>query len=114
MSDGRDIVPTKTLVKQGTAGVGGVVGGAAILLLRALGPVGGIIGAILAVAGIGVAAASKEDRIAGGVVAVAGTLTALSGFGIFGSGFLLIGGVGLLLTGAYSLFKFVRGLRARR
>lgn len=114
MSDGQEIVPTKTLVRQGTTGVGGVVGGAAILLLRALGPVGGIIGAILAVAGIGVAAASKEDRIAGGVVAVAGILTALSGFGVFGGGLLLVGGIGLLLAGGYSLFKFLRGLRSRR
>ncbi len=114
MSDGRDMVPTRTLVKQGTAGVGAVVGGAAILLLRALGPIGGIIGAVLAVAGIGVAASSKEDRVAGGVVAVAGTLAALSGFGIFGSGFLFVGGIGLLGFGAYSLYKFIKGLRSRR
>lgn len=116
MSDGRDIVPTKTLVKQGTAGVGGIVGGAALLLLGGLGPIGGaVIGGILALGGVGVATSSKEDRTAGGIMAGAGVLTILSGIGWgFGGALLWISGIGLLGLGAYSLFKFIKGLRSRR
>ena len=116
MSDGRDIVPTKTLVKQGTAGVGGVVGGAALLLLGGLGPIGGaIIGGVLALGGLGVGIASKEDRAVGGIVAGAGVLTILSGIGWgFGGALLTIGGIGLLGLGAFGLYKFIRGLRSRR
>lgn len=116
MSDGRDIVPTRTLVKQGTAGVGGVVAGAVLLLLGGLGPIGGaIIGGILALGGLGVAASSKEDRTAGGIMAGAGVLTILSGIGWgLGGTLLWISGIGLLGLGAYSLYKFIKGLRSRR
>ena len=69
MSDSGDIVPTKSLVKQGTTGVGGVVGGTALLLLSGLGPIGGaIIGGILALTGVGVATSSKDDRAVGAIV----------------------------------------------
>lgn len=116
MSDGRDIVPTKTLVKQGTTGVGGVVGGVALLLLGGLpGIVGIIVGGVLALGGISVAASSKEDRTVGGIVAGAGVLAILSGIGWgLGGALLTISGIGLLGLGAYGLFKFVRGLRSRR
>lgn len=115
MSDSRDIVPRKALVKQGTTGVGGLVGGGILLLLSGLGPVGGaIIGGILSLGGAAVAASSKEDRAVGGIVAGAGVLTILSGFGILGGGLLWVGGLGLLGLGAWSLFKFIRNLRARR
>ena len=116
MSDSRDIVPTRTLVKQGTTGVGGVVGGVALLLLGGLGPIGGaIIGGVLALGGGAVAAASKEDRAVGGVVAGAGVLTILAGIGWgLGGALLTIGGIGLLGLGAFGLFKFIKGLRSRR
>ena len=116
MGDGREIVPNRTLVKQGTTGVVGVVGGAVQLLLGGLGPVGGaIIGGILALGGLGVAVASKEDRTVGGIVAGAGALTILSGIGWgLGGALLTISGIGLLGLGAFGLFKFIRGLRARR
>ncbi len=116
MSDGREIVPTRALVKEGTKGIGGIAGGAALLILRALtGTIlGPIFGGILTIGGIGVAAASKEDRVAGGVVAGVGALTVLSSFVGFGSTLLLVGGLGLLGVGGFSLYKFIKGLRSRR
>jgi len=116
MSNGNDMVPTKSLVKQGTTGVGGIVGGAVLLFLGGLpGIFGIIIGGLLALGGVGVAAASKEDRTAGGVVAAAGALTILSGIGLgIGGTLLWISGIGLLGLGAYNVFKFFRGLRSRR
>jgi hypothetical protein len=115
MSDSREIVPTRTLVKQGTAGVGGIVGGAALLLLHVLGPVmAGVIGGILALGGAGVAAASKEDRLAGSVVAVAGGVTILSGVFGLGGWLLTLGGISLLAVGAVGLFNFFKGLRSRK
>jgi len=116
MSDNRGIVPTKTLVRQGTTGVGGVVGGGALLILGSLGgPWAFIIGGVVTLAGAGVAVASKEDRLAGGVVAAAGALTILSGIGLgIGGGLLTLGGIGLLAVGAVGLFKFIKGLRSRR
>jgi hypothetical protein len=116
MGDRREIVPTKTLVKQGTTGVGGVAGGAALLLLGSLGgPWAFIIGGLVTLAGAGVAAASKEDRLAGGIVAGAGALTILSGLGLgVGGGLLTLGGIGLLAVGGIGLYKFIRGLRSRR
>jgi hypothetical protein len=105
-------------VKQGTAGIGGVVGGAGLLILRALGAVpvvGWIIGGVLAIGGLAVAASSKEDRTAGAIVGGAGVLTILAGFGLgFGSTLLLLGGIGLLGFGAWGLYKFIKGLRSRR
>lgn len=116
MSDKREIVPTKTLVRQGTTGVGGLVGGGALLILGSLGgPWAFIIGGLVTIAGAGVAAASKEDRIAGGIVAGAGALTIVSGLGLgFGGALLTLGGIGLLAVGGIGLYKFIRGLRSRR
>ena len=116
MSDNREIAPTKTLVRQGTTAAGGIAGGAALLILGSLGgPWAYIIGGLVALAGAGVAAASKEDRLAGGVVVAAGALTILSGVGLgIGGGLLTLGGIGLLTVGAVGLYKFVRGLRSRR
>ncbi|MEE8441807.1 MAG: hypothetical protein V3S41_08810 [Spirochaetia bacterium] len=116
MSDRREMVPTKKLVKQGTTGVGGVVGGAALLILGGLpGLFGIIVGGLLALGGFGVAASSKEDRTVAGIVGGVGVLTILSGIGLgLGGTLLWISGVGLLGLGAYNLFKFIRGLRSRR
>ncbi|MFP4114312.1 MAG: hypothetical protein ACOC2Y_03065 [Spirochaetota bacterium] len=116
MSDNREIVPTKTLVRQGTTGIGGVVGGGALLLLGALGgPWAFIIGGIVTLAGAGIATASKEDRLAGGVLAGAGALTILSGLGLgIGGGLLTLGGIGLIAVGGVSLYRFIKGLRSRR
>lgn len=116
MSDNREIVPTKALVRQGTTAVGGLAGGAALLILGSLGgPWAYIVGGLVTLGGVGVAAASKDDRLAGGVVAAAGALTILSGIGLgIGGGLLTLGGIGLLAVGAVGLYKFIRGLRSRR
>ena len=116
MSDSREIVPTNVLVRHGTTGVGGIVGGAALLILGALGgPWGWIVGAAVAVAGGAIALSSRDDRIAGGVVAGAGVLTILSGIGLgIGGALLTLGGISLLAVGGVGLFKFIKGLRTRR
>lgn len=116
MSDSREIVPTKALVRHGTTGVGGLAGGAILLLLGGLGPIGGaIIGGILGLGGAAVAFSSKEDRLVGGVVAGAGVLTILAGIGWgLGGALLTIGGIGLLGMGAVGIYRFIKGLRSRR
>ena len=116
MSENRDIVATKTLVRQGTTGIGGLAGGGALLLLGSLGgPWAFIVGGVLTLAGAGVAAASKEDRVAGAVVAGAGALTIVSGLGLgVGGALLTLSGIGLLAVGGIGLFKFIKGLRSRR
>ena len=116
MSNRREIVPTKTLIRQGTAGVGGLLGGAALLLLGSLGgPWAFIVGGAVTLAGTAISASSKEDRLAGGIVIGAGALTILSGIGFgIGGALLTLGGLGLLAVGGIGLYKFIRGLRTRR
>lgn len=112
-----DLVPRKQLVKQGMMGIGGIVGGAVLLVLSGLsGPVGWIIGGVLALVGLGLSA-SREDRAAGIVVLGAGVLTLISalipGIGATASWLMRIGGIGLLISGGYSLIKFIVNLRKR-
>ena len=116
MSDGRDLVPTKTLVRHGTVGAGGIVGGAVLLILGSLGgPWAYILGGVVAIGGAIVAASSKEDRVAGGVVAAAGILTVLSGIGFgLGGALLSLGGIGLIAAGAVGAYRFIKGMRTRR
>ena len=116
MREGREIVPTGTLVRHGTAGVGGIVGGAALLLLGSIGgPWAFIVGGVVTIAGIVVGASGKDDRLAGGIIAGAGLLTLLSGFGLgIGGALLTLGGIGLLAVGGIGMYKFIKGLRARR
>lgn len=116
MSESREIVPSSSLVRHGTTGVGGVVGGALLLILGGLaGPWAWIVGSAVAVAGVVISASGREDRVTGGVVAGAGVLTILSGIGWgIGGALLTLGGVGLLAMGGVGLYKFVKGLRTRR
>ena len=115
-----DIIPRKELTKQGTQGVSAIAGGTILLILRGLatgaGPFGWIVGGLLTLGGLAFMR-SKEDRTAGGIVAGAGVLTLLSRIGIFpgiSSFLMLIGGLGLLGVGGYSLYKFIVNLRKRR
>ena len=116
MSNRRQIVPTGTLVRQGSAGVGGLLGGAALLLLGSLGgPWAFIVGGVVTLAGTAIAASGRDDRVAGGIVIGAGALTILSGIGFgIGGSLLTLGGLGLLAVGGIGLYKFIRGLRSRR
>jgi hypothetical protein len=118
-----DIVPRNQLVKQGFKGFAGVGGGVALLVLRAITGIGGafslpglIVGGIVSVVGA-IIATSPEDRRAGYVALGAGILTMVASLPILGGlagGLMWIGGIGLILAGGWSLFKFWRNLRKRR
>ncbi|MFP4375484.1 MAG: hypothetical protein ACLFP4_00445 [Spirochaetales bacterium] len=116
MSDRKEITSTNALVQHGSTGVGGIVGGGALLLLNSLGgPLAWIIGGVVTVAGVVISASGKEDRLAGGIVAGAGVLTILSGVGLgLGGTLLTLGGLGLIAVGAIGAYKFFKGLRARK
>lgn len=113
-----EIVPTKTLVKRATKGVGGIAGGAALIGLSSMGPMPSlIIGGLLAVGGLTIATTSPDDRKYAGVVAGAGALTALTALPLIGNitNFLMWGGgVALIGMGIYSFVNFFQGLRTRK
>ena len=116
-----DIVPREQLVKTGSKGVGGIVGGAGLFLLRAFTIGSGfslpgiIIGGLVSVFGLGISS-SPKDRMAGMVTTGAGLLTVIASLPIVGglaSALMWIGGAGLLAGGAYNLYKFIKGLKKR-
>jgi hypothetical protein len=111
-----DLVPRKDLVKNGSKGIGGIVGGALILILNAFGPIASlIVGGILGVTGLGMSR-NKEEKTTGMLVAAAGALTAFTAIpkiGGLGTALLVISGVGLILMGGWNLIKFIRGYRKR-
>ena len=111
-----DIVPRNKLVKQGVKGLGGVGGGITILILSSLGTISGLVfGGLLTAVGI-LISKSKDDRIAGTIVAGAGIITLISkipAIGSVASWLMGIGGVGLILAGGWSIFKFIKNLRKR-
>jgi hypothetical protein len=111
-----DLVPRKTLVKQGGLAIGGVGGGIALLLLSGLGGIPAlIVGGIVTVVGLAISG-SKDDRTAGTITAGAGILTAAHALPFLGglAGTLMsISGIGLLVMGGINLFKFIRNYRNR-
>ena len=111
-----DLVPKKDLVKSGSKGIGGIVGGAAILFLTALGPIASlIVGVVVGVTGLGMSR-SKEEKGTGMLIAAAGALTAITAIPAIGgvAAWLLgVSGIGLLLMGGWNLIKFIRGYRKR-
>ncbi len=113
-----EIVSRDQLVKQGGKGLAGVGGGIAMLALSGLAPVPSlIIGGIVGVTGLAVASSSKEDQTAGYVAAGAGALTALTAVPFIGGlagTIMTLGGVGLLVAGGYSLYRFYKGMRSRQ
>ena len=119
MSDesGRELVPVSSneLVRRGGKGVAGLAAGAGILLLRGLAGsvLGGVVGGVLLVSGTALLALRKTERPTGAILAGAGALTLLASFGV-GSGLLAIAGVGLIGAGAWSLYRFWKGLQSRR
>ena len=112
-----DLVPRNVLVKQGMKGVGGIVGGGALLLLARLGGVAGwIAGGLITALGLGIST-SRDDRVAGLVTAGAGILTLVSQVPLVGGAadlLMTIGGIGLIAAGGYSLIKFFINLAKRR
>lgn len=117
-----DIVPRETLVKQGSKGVGGILGGAGILVLNAVTGAmipGLIVGGALTIGGLGVAAGSREDKMAGTVAAGAGALTVVASLPVpflssVAGGLMVLSGLGLIGAGVYGLIKFFKGLKSRR
>lgn len=119
-----DLVPRETLVRQGMTGIGSSVAGLGLLLLRGVTQFGAglsipglVVGGAVAVAGLGLSSGKKADRIGGLIVAGGGILTAAASFPVVGgiaSGLMWLGGLGLLGVGVVNVFRFVRGLRARR
>ena len=114
-----DIISRRELSKQGLQGFGGVAGGVGILILKAIAAstlLGGlVVGGIIAVGGL-MLSSSKDDKKVGMVAVVAGGLTILASLPVLkfvATPFMLIGGIGLLLAGGWSLFKFFRGLKNR-
>ncbi len=111
-----EMVPKKSIVKYGSQGVGGIVGGAVVLALGGLGAVGSlVVGGVIALIGLGLSR-SKDDRTAGIVATTAGVITAVTALPLLGglAGTLLtISGIGLLIAGGLNVFKFIRGYRSR-
>ena len=118
-----DIVPRNQLVKQGVQGIAGVGGGIGLLILRAIAAIGEgafsvaglIVGGVVTVAGF-VIMSSPEDRRAGVITIGAGALTLAASLPLIGgvaNAFMWIGGFGLIIAGAVSLFRFLRNLRRR-
>ena len=118
-----DIVPRNQLVKQGVQGIAGIGGGVGLLILRAIAAIGEgafsvaglIVGGVVTVAGF-VIMSSPEDRRAGMITIGAGALTLAASLPLVGgvaNAFMWIGGFGLIIAGAISLFRFLRNLRRR-
>lgn len=111
-----DLVPRKTLVKQGGQAIGGVAGGIVLLALTGIHGIPAlVVGGVIAVIGLAISG-SKSDRTAGVITTAAGVLTAVAAVPFIGgiAGTLLsISGIGLLVMGGINLFKFIKGYRKR-
>lgn len=112
-----ELVPRKEMVKQALMGIGGIGGGIALFLLQGLAWLPGIIvGGIIAVIGLAISS-SKKDRTAGLITLGAGALLAVSKIpilGAIGNFIIFVAGIGLLIVGGLSLYKFIKNLNARR
>ena len=108
-----EIVPRSEVSRQGVRGVGALIGGAALLLLSALHPIGAfIIGGVLAVGGFALTG-SKSDRTLGFIAAGAGIVTIVSQLIHPLHLIFVIPGIGLLAVGVVSLVRFFGNLRKR-
>ncbi|MDR0721472.1 MAG: hypothetical protein LBF75_01585 [Treponema sp.] len=112
---------TNALAKEGIAAVGGIVGGAGLLLMGSLPPVAGILLGVLAgIFGIG-ALLSKdpEEKKPGAIITVAGCLAIVSRLSIpvlkpLAGAFLGLGALGFFAMGIWKGIKFFKGLKQRR
>jgi hypothetical protein len=109
-----EIVPREKVTKHGLQGVVSVAGGIGSIILAAVTahPVlGVIVGAVIGLAGVALSSA-KHDRALGVVTTVVGVAAVFASL-FHAGGVLVAGGVVLLGIGAYSLFRFFRGLKSR-
>jgi hypothetical protein len=98
--------------------VGGIVGGAALMIMRALPPVTGIIaGVIVGVIGIGgMLSKDPDDRKPGILAAAAGALSILARVGVvraLAGTLLSVSALGLMVMGVWNGVKFIKGLKKR-
>lgn len=114
-----DLVPRKTVVKQGTYAIGGLGGGLAVIIANMalhFHPIASlIVGIPVALIGLAIGS-SKDDRTAGIITTVAGAAIAIGGFHFLGGlagGLLTISGIGLLVMGGINLYKFIKNYRKR-
>lgn len=104
--------------RQGVRGVLYTGGGLGLMLFNSLLGIpvlGHILGGALVILGIlGLFGRKKNDKLTGTILLAAGGL-GLASFLFKGltSTLLGIGGVGLLIVGVISLFKFVKGIKSR-
>jgi hypothetical protein len=118
---GEEYTPTNVLAKRGVRAVACLAGGAALLLLSALGArfpfVGIAAGAVLGVIGIGaVISKDPDDRKPGLFVLAAGVLSLLSrvpGARAFAATLLGAGAIGLLAAGIWNGIRFLREIKRR-
>ena len=109
-----DIVPREKVTKHGLQGVVATAGGVGAIVLAAIAAhpvIGIIVGGVIGLAGLALGS-SKHDRTLGVVTTVVGVGAVLASIFHLG-GLLVAGGVVLLGIGAYSLFRFFRGLKTR-
>jgi hypothetical protein len=117
-----DIVPREKLTKQATQGVVSVAGGIGAFVLAGITAhplLGIIVGGVITIAGLALSG-SKHERGSGVVTTVVGVATLAASvpllsrvFGGLVHGVLIAGGIILVGVGAYSLFKFFRGMKSR-
>lgn len=114
-----DLVPRRTLEKQGMKALGGVAGGVGLMVLQGIAGGAGlsvpgiIVGGAVALVGLAVSS-SRDDRKAGLVTLAAGAATILASLPFLGGlagGLMWLGGAGLLVMGGINLFKFLKGMR---
>ena len=117
------IVPRDVLVKEGTAAIVSLVGGA-FLMIMTMGARFRIPGAVLSVATLAIGAGAllskdREDKKPGLIITAAGVLGLLVQFGpafikplaVFALG---LGAIGLFVSGIWKGIKFLRGLKSRQ
>jgi hypothetical protein len=109
-----EIVPREKVTKSGLQGVVSTAGGIVSIILAAVTahPLFGIVvGGIIGLAGLALSS-SKHDRTLGVATTVVGGVALVASIFHLG-GLLVAGGVVLLGIGAWSLYKFFRGLKSR-
>ena len=120
----KQIVGRQELLRWGTEGTISLGAGVGLLLLRNLAQLGGtvsivgiVVGSLVALGGLSIAARDAADRASGTVTVVAGSLTIAASLPLLAGiadPLLWIGGIGLVALGGLRLFRFFRGLRTRR
>lgn len=110
-----DLVTDKK-INKGLQGAGGIAGGIALLVLNGMAfPAALIAGGVLSLIGFFMIRKPRLDGKTnkGGLIALGvGILTAVSTIpilSIFSGALLIVGGVGLIAGGAYSLFNLIKG-----